>query len=404
MMLLMAVIFGVLLKIVSLYFFSVSTFLWKKPAQIPRKAPRTRFAVVTAARNEEAVIGGFVESIKKQDYPDELFDVYVVPNQCSDGTEERAREAGARIISCSGAVSCKGDVLHEAFRQLLEQNYDAVCVFDADNAADSHFLSRMNDAFLAGARVAKGRQEAKNPEDSWVAACYGLYFDFFRYFFNRPRAACGLSAKLVGTGFAVHREVIERMGGWNTETIAEDAEFSAQCAALGERIWWVEEAVTYDEQPTSFRVSLIQRKRWCSGVMQVAKKQMRMLIRSWRENNRALVLDFIMFLTAPFAQAFSLVPLALTILAAVGGDGTAVDALTLLPLYLALSYGAVTALAWGMQKAKGVPVSPGMWKGIFTFGIFMAAWIPLQMYSLCRETKKWEEIRHVGGSLPHRAV
>lgn len=404
MILWIAVVIGILLKIVSLYFFSISTFLWKKPEQIPLRAPATRFAVVTAARNEEAVIGKFVESIKRQDYPKELFEIYVVPNQCGDSTEERAREAGAKILSCSGNVRCKGDVLHDAFQQLMQETYDAFCVFDADNEADPQFLSRMNDAFLAGAKVAKGRQEAKNPDDSWVAACYGLYFDFFRCFFNRPRAACGLSAKLVGTGFAVHREVMERMGGWNTQTIAEDAEFSAQCAAIGERVWWVEDAVTYDEQPTSFRVSLIQRKRWCSGVMQVAKKQMGTLFRSWRENNRALVLDFIMFLAAPFAQALSVVPLILTLLAAAAGDGTAIDALRFLPLYLSLSYMVVTVLAWGMQKWKGGSISPGMWKGIFMFAFFMAAWIPLQVYSLCRETKKWEEIRHVGEGLPHSAA
>lgn len=401
MILCIAIAIGILLKIISLYFFSISAFLWKKPEKIPHREPATRFAVVTAARNEEAVIGKFVESIKRQNYPKELFEIYVVPNQCSDDTEKRAREAGAKILSCSATVRCKGDVLHEAFQQLMEREYDAFCVFDADNEADPMFLSRMNDAFLVGAKVAKGRQEAKNPEDSWVAACYGLYFDFFRLFFNRPRAVCGLSAKLVGTGFALHREVLERMGGWNTTTIAEDAEFSAQCAAIGERIWWVEDAVTYDEQPTSFRVSLTQRKRWCSGVMQVAKKQMGTLIRSWRENNRAFVLDFIMFLMAPFAQALSVVPFALTLLAAAGGNETAIDALQLLPLYLSLSYVAVTVLAWGMQRVKGKAISPEMWKGIFTFAFFMAAWIPLQVYSLCRETKKWEEIRHVGDGLPH---
>ena len=404
MILWIAVAIGLLLKIISVYFLGTASFVWKKPAPIPRGEPGTRFAVITAARNEEAVIGKFVESMQAQDYPKELFDIYVAPNQCSDRTEERARAAGARIIHCPGHIRCKGDALHEVFRQLMERDYDAFCVFDADNEADPQFLSRMNDAFLAGAKVAKGRQEAKNPEDSWVAACYAIYFDFFRYFFNRPRAAWGLSAKLVGTGFAVHRDILEKMGGWNTVTIAEDAEFSAQCAAMGERIWWVEEAVTYDEQPTSFRVSLIQRKRWCSGIMQVAKKRMRALAGAWNAGSWPYVLDFMMFLAAPFAQALSVVPLGLTLLAAAAGEPGAMDALRLLPLYLPISYAAATALAWGMQKAKGGTISPGMWKGIFGFAFFMAAWIPLQVCSLCRETKKWEEIRHVGRSLPNSAA
>ena len=57
-------------------------------------APRTRFAVLAAGRNEEAVISGFVRSILAQDYPRELFDVYVLPNNCTDDTAGTARAAG----------------------------------------------------------------------------------------------------------------------------------------------------------------------------------------------------------------------------------------------------------------------------------------------------------------------
>ena len=53
----------------------------------PLPAPRTRFACLVAARNEEAVIGALVESLKKQDYPDALYDIFVIPNNCTDDTE-----------------------------------------------------------------------------------------------------------------------------------------------------------------------------------------------------------------------------------------------------------------------------------------------------------------------------
>ena len=37
-----------------------------------------RFAILIAARNEEGVIGQLIESIRRQDYPQELLDIYVV--------------------------------------------------------------------------------------------------------------------------------------------------------------------------------------------------------------------------------------------------------------------------------------------------------------------------------------
>ena len=272
------------LKIFTLYFAAVAVFALRRRKRFPRSAPQTRFAVVVAARNEEAVIGNLVCSVLSQEYPEALRDVFVVPNNCTDFTEAAAAAAGAEIIHCLGPVSSKGDALHQAFAQLLPKGYDALLVFDADNVLAPDYLSRMNDAFASGAQVCKSRTRAQNPTASGVAGCYGLYNVIFDLIWNRARAACGLSAKLVGTGFGFRREVLEHLGGWNTSTIAEDAEFAAQCAGAGYRVCWVPDALNYDEEPNSFRLSLRQRKRWCSGVMQVAKQEVGRL---WRTPARA---------------------------------------------------------------------------------------------------------------------
>ena len=63
-----------------------------------RCEPQTRFALVIAARNEECVIGQLIESLRQQDYPDELYEIIVAPNNCTDDTRGAARRAGARIF------------------------------------------------------------------------------------------------------------------------------------------------------------------------------------------------------------------------------------------------------------------------------------------------------------------
>ena len=68
------VILTLLLKAASLWFLAVALFALRKPKRYAVCAPRTRFACLVAARNEEAVIGALVESLKKQDYPDALYD------------------------------------------------------------------------------------------------------------------------------------------------------------------------------------------------------------------------------------------------------------------------------------------------------------------------------------------
>ena len=156
-------------------------------------APQKRIAAVIAARNEAGVIGEAVRTLLAQDYPRELFDVWVIPNNCTDDTEDVAAAAGARVLRCTEPVSCKGDVLRFAFKHLLEMDYDGFCIFDADNLVDPGFFQAANDALCAGARIGQGFRDSKNSRESWVAGGMSVFYWFMSRFFNRGRAALGLS-------------------------------------------------------------------------------------------------------------------------------------------------------------------------------------------------------------------
>ncbi|MBR5708339.1 MAG: glycosyltransferase family 2 protein [Oscillospiraceae bacterium] len=382
-----AFILSIPMRLLGLWFLATSLFFLKKTPPYPRAEPRTRFACLIPARNEEAVIAGSVGSLLAQNYPSELFDVYVVLNNCNDGTEAAALAAGAKLLRCTGPVANKGDALRQATDRLLPLCNDAFCVFDADNVAAPDFLARMNDAFLAGARVAKASMRCKNPADTWVSGCYALYYGLFDTFFNPSRAALGLSAKLVGTGFAVSSAFLEQLGGWRTGTITEDVEFAAICAEAGERIFFVPEAVAFDEAPERFGVSLIQRKRWCSGIVDTGAARLSRLLRSLPEGRRLMKIDECCLLLSPFAQTLSL----FSALAAL-----TLPARILLP-GLAASLTGTTLLAGLIARRYGVGA-----KSVLLFPVFMATWLPLHIASLFRRTDVWREIRH-GGAAVRRA-
>ncbi|MBR7142467.1 MAG: glycosyltransferase family 2 protein [Clostridia bacterium] len=386
---------GLLISLFLSWFALLALFAVKRRPPYFPAPPQTRFAVVIAARNEEQVIGNLVASLLKQDYPHELFDVFVVPNNCTDRTAQAALEAGAYILPPTAPVLSKGDALGQVLPSLCQKpyHYDAFCFFDADNVVDSHFLAEMNRAFCAGARVAKGRNEAKNPYDSWVSGCYATYFGLINLFYNRARANVGLSAKLVGTGMAVSRQCLEDLGGWNTQTITEDADLAAQCAAAGEQVFWVPNAVTYDEEPNSFRLSLTQRCRWTSGIMQVAGIRLASLLKGKKEHFW-LRFDAVMNLLAPFLQALSpllsvfslllhacLIPTLLPSAVLAGLTGLALS-------YLGGMVGALTVTCLCGRKVRR------MWKGIIGFPIFLASWMGINVYSLFRKTTVWKEIHH----------
>ena len=376
------------LKLLTLYFaWVVLRWGFAHKERWPERAPKTRFAVVIAARNEQAVIGRLVKSLLAQDYPKELFDVFVVPNNCTDDTAGEALRAGARVLNCHWPVKNKGDALRQAFCRLEGKGYDAFAVFDADNVVDRQYLKKTNDAFCAGAQVVKGRQMALNPHESWVAGCYDLYFCLFDLIYHRPRANGGLSAKLVGTGFALHRSVLERLGGWNTQTVAEDAEFAALCAREDIRVCWAPEAVTWDEEPCGFGVSLRQRKRWCSGVIQVGRLMLPRLL-SGPKSRRGW--DFACFLlTAQLQPVAALLTLCAWVCLAAEGSLT-------LPGVLAAACGywlGCAGLAAVLLLAERPKGRRNRWAAAL-FPLFMASWMPLQVLALFHKTTAWREIPH----------
>lgn len=382
--------FLALMAVYGLYFGAISVCALLKQRQTPPAKRLMRFAVLAAARNEEACIAGLVESIRRQDYPPELVDIYVIPNNCTDDTAGAALAAGAQIIPVPASVRSKGQALHEAFAQLLaEGRHDAFCVFDADNEADPAFLAEMNRA-LSGARAAKSRILAKNARESWVCACYETYFCNANVFLNLARRNLNLSARLIGTGFAVRRDLMEELGGWNTATLTEDAEFYAALTARGERIAYVPGAVTYDEEPLTFRDSAVQRRRWMSGVMTVGQQKAGALLKAAvRGPGRRFALDALLQFSFAWLQAL-VIPLFL--LWAFFYPLDAVAALPGLALRFYVSTLLVGLAALVLERRLTIHTA----RGLLLYPVFIFSFLPLQTLSLLFPNKKWAPIRHTG--------
>ncbi len=382
--------FFLLVALMGLWFTGISLCAFFKKQPRPEADRQLRFAVLVAARNEESCIAGIVESIRRQDYPPELVDIYVIPNNCTDRTAQVAAAAGACILTVSRAVTNKGQALHEAFAHLLRaERHDAYCVFDADNEADPAFLREMNRALTGGTRAAKSRILAKNAHEGWVCAVYETYFCNANLLLNRARENIGLSARLIGTGFAVRRDLMEELGGWSTRTMAEDAEFYATLAARGERIAFVPGAVTYDEEPCSFRASMVQRRRWMSGILSVARLKLTSLLRGVGRPGGRLAFDALLQFAFSAIQAW-IIPVFLLQLCA---DPRSI-AVTL-PLTAARYY--ITTLLMGLvslaaerrltrHTAGALPLYP----------VFIFSFLLLQSWSLIRPSRTWTPIRHTG--------
>lgn len=242
----------------------------------PKKMARAnhRYAVMVAARNEETVIADLIHSIKVQNYPAELIDIFVIADNCTDNTAEVAREAGAIVFPRFNTEQVgKGYALDYGFNvirsQYADRGYEAYFVFDADNVLDVNYFREMNKTFDNGAVASTSYRNSKNYDSNWISAGYAVWFLREAKFLNQARLTLNTSCAVSGTGFFVSAKIIERNGGWKWHLLTEDIEFSANSILEGERISYTPTAVLYDEQPVTFRDSWNQRFRWAKGFYQV---------------------------------------------------------------------------------------------------------------------------------------
>jgi cellulose synthase/poly-beta-1,6-N-acetylglucosamine synthase-like glycosyltransferase len=128
-----------------------------------------KFMAIIPAHNEEAVIRNLVESLNEQDYPKDLYDIYVIADNCTDATARIASNAGAIVFErYDEEHKTKGAALNWFLKQKIEEDapYDAFCIFDADNIVDVNFLPAMNRKLCQGETVVQGYSDIKNPTDS----------------------------------------------------------------------------------------------------------------------------------------------------------------------------------------------------------------------------------------------
>lgn len=401
------VISGLLCLAVSVwggYYLITGLMSWRRPLDYGWHPARTRFAVLIAARNEELVIGPLINSLLTQDYPADLYDIWVIPNNCTDNTAQAARNFGAKVLECTVPVKSKGEVLRFAYNRLHGRQYDAYCVFDADNVVDRRFLAEMNNAYMAGARVAQGYRDSKNPYDSVMSGCYSIYYWMMDRFHNGGKAGLGLSALVNGTGFMMSAKTLEKLGGWRTDTISEDLEITAQCILAGEKVSWVPKAITYDEQPLDYALSVKQRRRWTSGTIQVAGQY---LSKTWRGFGAGgapvALIDLGATLLIPAYQVAAVLGLIVSSLAACSGCHKLIEVpvVFLVAVFLNLS---VTALGSTLAAMLVLTVE-GKWdrrllKSLALYWLFLLSWVPITLGSFVKKTTVWEEIRHTRNIAP----
>lgn len=280
----------------TIYYTIIAIFgMWHKKEK-KLAEPKSKFAIVIPAHNEEIVIGDLLDNLKKLKYPSELYDIFVIADNCSDKTSEIAKKHGAEVFERVNKKEIgKGYAMDWVFPKIfaLNRNYDAFCVFDADNLVHLDFLKVMNTRLLKGQKVLQGYLSAKNPVDTWISGTFAIAFWVVNHLWHLGKYNIGLSSCLGGTGMCISSDIVKKYG-WGCDCLTEDMEFSMKCLSRGIRTCWVHDAIIYDEKPLSFLASCHQRKRWAQGQFDCSERYIPILLKEGLKRRNIVMLDGIM--------------------------------------------------------------------------------------------------------------
>ena len=356
-----------------------------------------KFMAIIPAHNEEKVVGNLIESLRQQNYPKELYDIYVIADNCTDSTAKVAKEAGAIVYErFDPDHKTKGYALQWFLKQKIEENadYDAFFVFDADNIVDKNFIVNMNKKLCQGEDVVQGYRDIKNPTDNWITAGYALFYWTMHRLYHLARYNIGLSPLLNGTGFMVRFDVI-KPNGWETETLTEDIEFSLKRIIQGKKLGWATDAIVYDEQPTSFKQSWSQRSRWTVGHMQCIKRYTVELFNSVRKHKTLMNFDGFLYIvgTTPML-VITMFLLIVNCLMYAGNAMSNFDFFINILNYLIPTFILPIAIALIVLILEKKPIRP-MIKGLLCYPLFMGTWIVINIKCLFKRETSWQKIDHV---------
>ena len=249
--------------------------------------PLNRFAILVPAHNEELLVGSLCESLMKIDYPRERYEIFVVADNCSDGTVEICRKYPVRVLERDEPErGGKGQALAWGLQHVDLKVFDAVFMVDADNYVAPGILRELSRLLNGGEQAIQCYNAVGNRDDSWFTQLLFVSRTIGNELYHGAKYRLGLSSYLMGNGLCFTSELLRRKG-WTAFSAGEDWEYYAQLVEEDVKIAFAARARVFHQESRTLNQATSQRLRWSSGRFRIARTLgLRLFLKGVRERNR----------------------------------------------------------------------------------------------------------------------
>lgn len=234
--------------------------------------------LIVPAYNEGPVIQAALRSLLQLDYP--AYEILVVDDGSTDDTAEKVaamegRYGDVTIRLVRRSNGGKAAALNTGL-QLARHRF--VLCMDGDSRLARETI-RVSMRHFRDPKVAAvaGNVKVVNRRNLWTRLQALEYIEGLNM--ARRAQAYLRSVNIIPGPIGVfRRDVLLGIGGYETDTFAEDADLTLRLLAGGWRIVYEDHAIAYTEAPESLINLLKQRYRWTRGILQALAKQLSALV------------------------------------------------------------------------------------------------------------------------------
>jgi Glycosyltransferase like family 2 len=237
--------------------------------------------------------------------------IIVIAHNCSDRTTDRAAKAGAEVVACNDPQARgKGSALAFGFEYAASRGMDAALVVDADSTVSTNLIGLVREALANGAEAVQCRYEIESSAKRSATRLTALGFRGFNVVRPIGRSRLGLSAGIVGSGFAIRQAVLTQ-NPYNSLSVVEDLEYHIRLVLCGKKVQFLHDAKVRSGMPPSKQGDAIQRSRWEGGRANAAVTWLGPLLQQLMRGRLRMVEPLLDLMSLPIGYVAFLLLLAL---------------------------------------------------------------------------------------------
>ncbi len=258
-----------------------------KPRQTPPPpAEWPKVTIQLPIYNEMYIVDRLVTTVSAMDYPHDKLEIQVLDDSNDEttcivaGLVKKLQSEGLDIVHLhrTHQAGFKAGALNEGL-QVAKGDY--IAIFDADFIPPKDFLRRTIPWFTSPEiGCVQGRWAHANRNFSLTTRVQGLALDVSDGVLQAARYRNGLLFQFRGSAGVISRACLKDSGGWDTDTLTEDLDFSLKAQLRGWRFVHLPDLNVPAELPVLMTSLLKQQERWAKGGMQTMRKRLLPILRS----------------------------------------------------------------------------------------------------------------------------